>query len=57
MPIRLIAVDASDADDGSSVTSQSVVPSTSAIVEGGDGEQISIIKRSLLPSDPALSSS
>ncbi|EUB56129.1 zinc finger protein [Echinococcus granulosus] len=42
------SVDASDADDGSSVTSHSAIPLTSTIVEG-EGEKVSLVKRNLLP--------
>uniref|UniRef100_A0A0R3X9F0 DUF4042 domain-containing protein n=1 Tax=Hydatigena taeniaeformis TaxID=6205 RepID=A0A0R3X9F0_HYDTA len=44
------SVDASDADDGSSVTSQSAMPLTSTIIESR-GEKLSLIKRNLLPTE------
>ncbi|CDS43612.1 huntingtin [Echinococcus multilocularis] len=42
------SVDASDADDVSSVTSHSAIPLTSTIVES-EGEKVSLVKRNLLP--------
>ncbi|KAL5106883.1 hypothetical protein TcWFU_005808 [Taenia crassiceps] len=46
------SVDASDADDGSSIASQSTMPLNSTILESG-GEKISLVKRNLIPTAPS----
>lgn len=50
-----IAFEASDADDGSSVASQSLNLSSSRVVER-EGEMVSLVKRNLLPSTPSNTS-